>query len=255
MVHDDDLPRRRNALALLRALGAGSPAPKEAMRSVADRLAVTLSLDPGAFEPQGPLESPAPTPAPIAGAGEPILSRFVSLSRPWMWTVGGALSAAVAGGATHAAFWPREVRVVYVETSPPALASTASFAPAAQDRATEPSAPATSTTSVPARRTASVSKAPPIGADAALARERTLLDAARRKLARGEAEASLSDLAQHAKAFPEGKLAEEREALFVNALVGVGKYDEARRTATAFRTRYPHSFLSPSVDAAISAIP
>jgi hypothetical protein len=226
------------------------------MRNVVDRLAVTLSLDPGAFGSPGAAEPAATAHVPLAAAGGRISSRAVSLFRPWIWTVGGALSAAAAGGGIHAAFWPRDARVVYVEASSamPTPAPT-SLPTAVEDQPSEPSVEPTSTPWPAPRRSVSPSPAPPIGGDAALARERTLLDAARRKLAAGEAEASLSELGRHGRAFPEGKLAEEREALLINALVSVGRYEEARQKAEAFRRRYPHSFLSPSVDAAISAIP
>ena len=91
--------------------------------------------------------------------------------------------------------------------------------------------------------------------DSALAKERALLDEARRAIGAGDFKACLTQLTKHGRAFPGGKLAEEREALTINALVGVGRYAEARQKADRFARRYPHSFLAPSVEAAIAAIP
>jgi hypothetical protein len=264
MAHDDNLRQPRDALALLRALGSDAPAPQEAVRHVVDRLTATLSLNPDIFRLQDSAEPAAPVAAPRAleGATRQISSGTTSLSRPWMWTVGCAVSAAVAGGGVHAALWPEKVRVVYVdsrsEISAPATVSRPGML---QGEPGDPmSAEPTSTSKEPA--TASRAQRDPRDSassartgDSAWARERALLDTARRKLAQGEAQASLSELGRHGQLFPEGKLAEEREALMINALVSVEKYDEARQKAGTFRKRYPHSFLSPSVDAAILAIP
>jgi hypothetical protein len=181
-----------------------------------------------------------------------------------MWTVGCAVSAAVAGGGVHAALWPEKVRVVYVDSRSEISAPAAISRPGMlQGEPGDPiSAESTSTSKEPATATSLRAQRDPRDSapsartgDSAFARERALLDTARRKLAQGEAEASLSELGRHGQLFREGKLAEEREALMINALVSLGKYDEARQKAGTFRKRYPHSFLSPSVDAAILAIP
>jgi hypothetical protein len=53
--------------------------------------------------------------------------------------------------------------------------------------------------------------------------------------------------AQHARRFKTGRLVEEREALRVKALAGLGRTEEARRAAAAFRARFPRSVLLPAV--------
>ena len=45
--------------------------------------------------------------------------------------------------------------------------------------------------------------------------------------------------------FPNGHLAEEREALRVRSLFAVGRADEGRRAAAGFATRFPRSVLLP----------
>jgi hypothetical protein len=50
-------------------------------------------------------------------------------------------------------------------------------------------------------------------------------------------------LAEHARRFPKGRLAEEREALRIRSLAGSGREDEARRATAAFGVRFPRSVL------------
>lgn len=50
---------------------------------------------------------------------------------------------------------------------------------------------------------------------------------------------------EHARHFPNGRLAEEREALRVRALMGAGREAEARKAASAFKARFPRSALLP----------
>jgi hypothetical protein len=52
-------------------------------------------------------------------------------------------------------------------------------------------------------------------------------------------------VSEHTRRFPNGRLAEEREALHVKALVGAGREDEAHRVATGFSARFPRSALLP----------
>ena len=77
--------------------------------------------------------------------------------------------------------------------------------------------------------------------------ELRLLRQARAAVARGDFAASLPPIAEHTRRFKNGRLAEEREALRVKALAGLGRTDEARRAAAAFRARFPRSVLLPAV--------
>jgi hypothetical protein len=83
-------------------------------------------------------------------------------------------------------------------------------------------------------------------ADAARA-ELRLLREARAAVARGDFAAALPPIAEHARRFKNGRLVEEREALRVKALGGLGRTAEARRAAAAFRARFPRSVLLPAV--------
>lgn len=56
---------------------------------------------------------------------------------------------------------------------------------------------------------------------------------------------------EHARRFPAGLLAEEREALRVRCLLGSGRTSEARRAAAAFASRFPRSVLVSRLQAEV----
>jgi hypothetical protein len=60
-------------------------------------------------------------------------------------------------------------------------------------------------------------------------------------------------VSEHARRFPAGLLAEEREALRVRCLLGSGRTSDAQRAATAFSTRFPRSVLLPRIQAEVGA--
>jgi hypothetical protein len=89
----------------------------------------------------------------------------------------------------------------------------------------------------------------PRGADP-LGSEVELLQRAHLAYARRDFPGALALIQEHAHRFPKGPLAEEREALRVESLVGGGLADEARRRAAVFAARFPRSVLLPRVEAA-----
>lgn len=60
-------------------------------------------------------------------------------------------------------------------------------------------------------------------------------------------------LQQHAQRFTQGELVEEREAMWINVLVRLGRKEEAKARGEAFQTRFPKSLMGSSVRAALSA--
>jgi len=88
------------------------------------------------------------------------------------------------------------------------------------------------------------------GHDVDLAAERSLVDRARTALTRGQPGAALEALDSHAKTFPRGRLAEEREALAIDALARAGRGAEAKARAVRFRAAYPQSVFLGVVDLA-----
>jgi hypothetical protein len=90
-------------------------------------------------------------------------------------------------------------------------------------------------------------------ADELLAQERELIETARSALIQGNAVGALAALQGHAQRFGLGRLDEERESLWVQALVMQGALREATAKAQQFHQQFPQSLLGPTVDAAINA--
>jgi hypothetical protein len=164
-------------------------------------------------------------------------------------SLGLAAASFVAGGVAGAVIVlavqrPPAAPPQHVAPPPASVVSTPESEPtAAPELMPEPSA-------VPTHRT------PPAPSSAdRLAAERALLDDARAELARGDAEAALRRLDEHARRFPNARLEEEREALAIQALANAGQPDRARERAKAFRDRWPASLYRPAVDTTIRSIP
>jgi hypothetical protein len=85
--------------------------------------------------------------------------------------------------------------------------------------------------------------------------ERRLLAVARTALARAASVDALAACDEHARRFPRGALAEEREALAIEALADAKRSDEAKARAERFERAYPKSILLPAVHAAIDSEP
>lgn len=83
----------------------------------------------------------------------------------------------------------------------------------------------------------------------AYAKELRLLEPAQRAVANKNFAAALTPISEHRQRFPSGVLAEEREALFVKALVGLGRMTEAREAGIRFRKRFPKSTLLGRINA------
>jgi hypothetical protein len=95
----------------------------------------------------------------------------------------------------------------------------------------------------PARAT----RTTPSSTAVSLRRELSLLGQARAAVAGEDFAAALTPIEAHAHRFKDGRLAEEREALRVAALVGLGRTEEARRAGAAFEELFPRSVLLPAV--------
>ncbi len=86
----------------------------------------------------------------------------------------------------------------------------------------------------------SVQKAPVVAAVVDEAAETKLLGDAQSAV-KSDPAAALRACNEHAKRFPGGSLAQEREALAIEALVRLGRKDEAEKRLARFRTSYPSS--------------
>ncbi len=75
-----------------------------------------------------------------------------------------------------------------------------------------------------------------------------VLRSAQQAVSRADFALALAAIADHQRRFPSGQLAEEREALRVKALLGLGRLAEAQRAGAAFRERFSHSALLERID-------
>ena len=87
----------------------------------------------------------------------------------------------------------------------------------------------------------------------ARAAELALIQKAQSAYADGNLPNALRLLAEHGRRFPNGRLAEEREALRVRSLADCGRSADARRALQAFADRYPHSVLLPHLQEALGS--
>ena len=78
---------------------------------------------------------------------------------------------------------------------------------------------------------------------------------ARTQLAEGRPAEALGTVAKHEQQFPAGRLTEERESVWIQALVASGHFDAARTRAQAFRGHYPHSLSLRAVEEAVESAP
>ncbi len=245
-------------LETLRVLGTGSDAPSESKQRVYGALLASIEAaalaaagaGAGAGAAAAALRKPAPSLPPaslVAGiAGSKTLAIAASI-----WLLGG-----VTGAALYGALRPSQVRVVYV-ARPVAAASVPPLAkePEASPVASGSAAPLSAAPNRPlvggAALRSTSSSANLTGSQ--LAQERALLDLARSNAAQGEPALALAQVERHRQQFPQGRLAEEREALGIRALLSLGREQEAQDRAQAFRALYPNSFLLPVIDSALSA--
>jgi hypothetical protein len=236
-------------LEALRALGPGEEPPPEAKQRVAGALfaALELAAAAGAAGASKPLAPGSVHPVPVSLLGGVAGPKVLAVSAS-IWLMGG-----ITGAALYRVLRPTEVRVVYVDrptrssVSPNEPDPGASAAPAS-------SVPGATLSAVPARSAADhVNPSSAADSPSDLARERALLDIARADAAQGEPARVLAVVEQHRQRFPHGRLAEEREALAIRALLSLGRRQDAETRARAFRAAYPNSFLTAVIDSALSA--
>lgn len=94
---------------------------------------------------------------------------------------------------------------------------------------------------------------PPPVVEADPIREGTILLRARRSLAAHDARGALEATEEHASTFPRGELSPEREAIAIDALLALGRSDEARARAERFASRWPSSVYAARVRRALEA--
>jgi hypothetical protein len=129
------------------------------------------------------------------------------------------------------------------ETVPPPIVSAPAVAPSAE----EPAVPSASASAVKRAPVPSVGRNDPEA-------ELRLIREAQAALAANPAQ-SLSLASEHAREFPRGVLAPEREVVSIDALNRLGRVTEARARAERFRRSHPGSAYLPRIDRLVGAAP
>lgn len=261
--HDQD-QLSPELLMLLRAGRPGPQVPKHEYEQLLASLAPFFTPPLGG--PGGGAGTPPgqPLPEPGSSAAGQSLVQAIAGSKMAIG-IGGLLVGTVVGAAGHAALQTApdtpvaavvvaspvaSVTVQRVESAAPEVPS----APASIAIVSEP-VPSTPRFAAPAPPVASSSKVaatePPAMRDEQLRAERQLLDIARTAVARGDGAAALAALDRHAAHYPNGRLSEEREALRVQALLLMGRREEAREQAEGFRKNHPDSLMLPGIAPAL----
>jgi len=148
----------------------------------------------------------------------------------------------VAGAAESTASVASPPSPIAADDEPP---SAAEVAPASQPNALR-TATSVATDELPEKPPPpAVSGAPPVAAfdtapSTSLAAETALLQRANAAL-KADPATALALVAQHRQAFPEGKLAQEREVIAIKALQALGETQRARASFASFKRSYPHS--------------
>ena len=185
--------------------------------------------------------------ARAAATESPAQSVGRAVARPlWVFAAAACAVLALGAGAYAARAWrsapdsPAAMRVAPVAPS----RVTAARPPTIAADVPETTAPATVTApeAPPRRRVVRKTSAATLAATNA---ELQLLRAARQDVTGGDFADALAAIAEHVRRFRHGSLVEEREALRVKALAGLGRHEDAQRAAVEFHARFPHSvFLS-----------
>jgi hypothetical protein len=177
------------------------------------------------------------------------LGQSSARSRPWLRTLPLIAAALAAAGLAAAGAGLYAWRTPTQQPWPPAEVTASPLPRLAVGGALLPAAP---TSSLPTEQPAAPRAAPATatGSDGArsvnvkqYATELTLLEPARSSISHGDYATALSALDQHRREFPDGQLSQEREALRVRALWGLGQKSAALTAARTFRKRYPRSSL------------
>lgn len=135
------------------------------------------------------------------------------------------------------------VRAAQVQSVPPQ--DQAAPRTAAKPAAAPAEAPARDVAGKPA---AGVRATAPAGKEEVLGEELHLLERAQQSAAHGDYAAVLVATGDHERRFPAGRLCEEREALRLRALIGLGRDRDARLAASGFRRAFPHSVFLPKLE-------
>jgi len=236
------------ARALLRPVREPPPVGAEVKARARRRLALALPMGGGGGGGGG-----GGTPLPAAkGLGRALAARVPA------WSL---LASFLAGGAVVMLASPRPTASVVIvpaaltEAAPPSasaplpipVAPAVIVVPAVVPSVVRPP-------TVPAPASTAPAASARAGSDG-LEAERSLLDVARTALGRGDGGNALRATEEHGRRFPRGILAEEREAMSIQALRLLHRDDDAQARLERFRGRFPTSLIRPALEATDGGTP
>lgn len=183
--------------------------------------------------------APAPAPAPHPGPAAPMAAKPLLIAGVTVVAAVAVLAVVIARRPTEPSVSappaPTTIPRMDASAAPEEIPSTAPPIEKATPSATPSTTPSTRAVARPQASTVDT-----------LAAENALIRTARSQLDTAPADA-LASLEEHARRFPTGALAPERDYLFVKALRRLGRVDEARTRARVYAKKHPSSPYTPAV--------
>ncbi|AKU95649.1 hypothetical protein AKJ09_02313 [Labilithrix luteola] len=205
-----------------------APSPKAAYMRDIIRAQQSVPL------PEGKMEE-------LADRLGPLLRSSPSAVQPTRWL--GLAMAVIVTGVLASGTLSKTVAVA--PTTHEQAGATAPVPTAAERQPTPPSdppaLPVLPTLSVEALPSANIEKAPAPAGAVPRCDDVMLVDAADTELRNGKPESALATAREHERRCPTGTLVQERERIAIEALVQLGRIDQARARARAFEERFPSS--------------
>lgn len=234
MTPDDDLPPNvRAAIDAERAAAAGTPELRRAIRA---RIGATVGI---AIVAEQAVAQAAATSAKVAGiatTGKVVASVVVAALAVGGVVVTRVVTSSSSVSSTGTSERPPRAPVIAIDAGQPLDAHADAAIPVETNLDAEPEArPSRARAKSQAAAPTPPPTTPPAVTEPAILAEVSVA------LARGDAEHALVLVDRHARTFPAGVLAEEREALRIRALLALARTTDARRHATEFVARYPRS--------------
>lgn len=133
----------------------------------------------------------------------------------------------------------------YAQVAPSSAVAETVPAPAAKSAPVRAVPPASA---LPAKAPGTSRPTSPAAKQEIVIEELRLLERAQQFAGRGDYAAVLAVTTEHERRYSGGRLCEEREALRLRALIGLGRDNEARQAAARFRRDFPRSVLLPKLN-------
>lgn len=255
---DESDPLQESLRAFVDAEKSRPDPSSEVQQRTLARLSATLGLVGGAGDAFSDSQAgPASSPSTGQSTGQS-LARLVAHGSRRGWAtflVGAAVGATAYGTVAHLQQESRALRApAAVIAPPPPEPATSPPEPRPEPLPAVEVGPRPTPATTNSQR-ASAEQETGRGKDQGLAAERKWIEMARTSLTRGRVDGALSALRHHARVYPNGQFAEERDSLLVQSLVAKGDYAQARTQAARFGRRHPHSLFSPAIEQALRSIP